>query len=214
MPSDINAEEHQHAAHTHTVQCIRQITVMFITIISMLLTLLNTNIPEPYHTYIYTLWPRMGQQTPQRSPWAHSLWTGGKLGGIPSANYFAVWLWLWRLKICLTQGIFLYMFVTGLTIQHTGEHFQHSNKMSSKYFCQMLRILSSEPFYTAYICQPSWHGHPTIMKDSSQPQNVAILWACSRHSRWYSYFMFASIVQLTIISKLKGFYVPELSVHL
>ena len=52
MPSDINAEEHQHAAHTHTVQHIRQITMTFITIVSMLLTLLNTNIPEPYHTSI------------------------------------------------------------------------------------------------------------------------------------------------------------------
>ena len=55
------------------------------------------------------------------------------------------------------------------------------------------------------IHQPSWHGHPTIMKYSPQPQNVAILRVCSRCSRWYSYFMFTSIVQPTVASKLKGF---------
>ena len=61
MPSDMNEEELQCAAHTHTVQCIRQITVMFITIISMLLMLHKYPGALPY---IDTLWPRMGQQTP------------------------------------------------------------------------------------------------------------------------------------------------------
>ena len=52
MSSDMNAEECQCAAHTCTVQRIGQVTMTFITIVSMLLTLLNTNIPEPYHTSI------------------------------------------------------------------------------------------------------------------------------------------------------------------
>ena len=51
-------------------------------------------------------------------------------------------------------AIFLYMSVTGLTIRHTGEHFQRSNETISKYFRRMLGIFSSEPFYTTYINLP------------------------------------------------------------
>ena len=48
-------------------------------------------------------------------------------------------------------SIFLYMSMTGLTICHTGKHFQHSNSMISKFFQKILFIFSSAPFYTTYI---------------------------------------------------------------
>ena len=52
-------------------------------------------------------------------------------------------------------AIFLYMPVTGLTIQHTGECFQCSNNTISKCFQKMLGIFSSAPFYTTYITLPN-----------------------------------------------------------
>ena len=197
MPPNMNEGECWHAAHTYTVQHIRQITMTFITVISMLLALLNTNIPEPYHMSILS-----GQG------WVNELLEGHpeciccELGVsqevflqlITSLHGFG----FGDLKYVQLEeqlAIFLYMSITGLTIWHTGECFQYSNKTIFKYFCWILRIFSSEPFNTAYVHQPSWHGCPTIMTDSPQPQNVVILWACSRCSRWYSYLMFTSIVQ-------------------
>ena len=94
--------------------------------------------------------------------------------------------------------------LTGLTIWHTDEHFQCSNEMISVGCLE-------------YPLQTHFTQHMSTFltwTDSPQPQNVAILWVCSRCSRWHSYLMFASIVQLTIILKLKGLYVPELSICL
>ncbi|KIK21682.1 hypothetical protein PISMIDRAFT_84612, partial [Pisolithus microcarpus 441] len=47
-------------------------------------------------------------------------------------------------------AIFLYMSITGLTIRHVGEHFQHSNETISQYFQKLLFIFSSSPFYPEY----------------------------------------------------------------
>ncbi|KIO12204.1 hypothetical protein M404DRAFT_91285, partial [Pisolithus tinctorius Marx 270] len=41
--------------------------------------------------------------------------------------------------------------VTGLTIWHVGEWFQHLNAMISRYFHKMLIIFSTPPFYTKYV---------------------------------------------------------------
>ena len=51
--------------------------------------------------------------------------------------------------------IFLYASVTGLSIRHLGERFQHSNETISKYFREVLCALSSAPFYTTYVFLPS-----------------------------------------------------------
>jgi hypothetical protein len=71
-------------------------------------------------------------------------------------------------------AIFSYASVTGLSIQHLGERFQHSNETISKcveqhqfslylsdspafvrYFQEILFALSSLPFYTKYVYLPS-----------------------------------------------------------
>ena len=44
-------------------------------------------------------------------------------------------------------AIFLYASVTGLSIRHLGERFQHSNETISKCFRSILFTLSSPPFY-------------------------------------------------------------------
>ncbi|KAH9970718.1 hypothetical protein BGW80DRAFT_1153701, partial [Lactifluus volemus] len=45
--------------------------------------------------------------------------------------------------------------VTGLSIRHLGERFQHSNETISKCFRTILTALSSPPFYTKYVYLPS-----------------------------------------------------------
>ncbi|KAF8157905.1 hypothetical protein B0H34DRAFT_636408, partial [Crassisporium funariophilum] len=47
--------------------------------------------------------------------------------------------------------------VTGLSIRHVGEQFQHANATISKYvsFCMILFALSSPPFYTTYVHLPT-----------------------------------------------------------
>ncbi|EGN93552.1 hypothetical protein SERLA73DRAFT_145185, partial [Serpula lacrymans var. lacrymans S7.3] len=45
-------------------------------------------------------------------------------------------------------GVFLYMCVTGLTLKHVGERFQHANDTLSKYFKEILFAFSSAPIYT------------------------------------------------------------------
>ena len=57
-------------------------------------------------------------------------------------------------------AIFLYMYMTGLTICHTGEQFQCSNNTISKCFCKMLFIFSSGPFYTTYVNLPNANTPP------------------------------------------------------
>ncbi|OCH83698.1 hypothetical protein OBBRIDRAFT_710498, partial [Obba rivulosa] len=51
------------------------------------------------------------------------------------------------------------MSITGLTIRHVGERFQHSNDTISKYFKRVLRRLCHPGFYHAYIHLPKSH-HP------------------------------------------------------
>ncbi|KIL63873.1 hypothetical protein M378DRAFT_39423, partial [Amanita muscaria Koide BX008] len=51
--------------------------------------------------------------------------------------------------------------VTGLTTRHAGERFQRSNATISKYFKQMVKIFSSQPFYTKHVCQPASYNDST-----------------------------------------------------
>ena len=50
--------------------------------------------------------------------------------------------------------IYLYACVTGLSTRRLGERFQRSNDTISHYFCAVLSILSSSPFYGNYVCLP------------------------------------------------------------
>ncbi|KAF8987876.1 hypothetical protein BDQ17DRAFT_1258144 [Cyathus striatus] len=43
------------------------------------------------------------------------------------------------------------MSVTGLSVCHVGERFQHSNETISKYFCKILHAVSSGPFFHKYV---------------------------------------------------------------
>ncbi|KAJ6472096.1 hypothetical protein C8R45DRAFT_757208, partial [Mycena sanguinolenta] len=45
--------------------------------------------------------------------------------------------------------------VTGLSIRHLGERFQHSNETISKYFRNVLFAIVSPGFYNAYVRLPS-----------------------------------------------------------
>ena len=157
MPPNVS-DEQQWAAHLWATQCIQQITATFLVIITMIITLLNTNDPEPYHTSILS-----------GCGWVDELLEGHpghiccKLGvsrevflelvsvlcsfGYGSSRY---------VDIEEQLAIFLYMSVTGLTIWHTGKQFQWSNNTISKYFHCMLKIFSIEPFYTTYINLITW----------------------------------------------------------
>ena len=135
----------------------------FITIVSMLLTLLNTNIPEPYHTSILSGqgWVnKLLEDHPERIccelgvSWEVFLQLITFLCGFGFGDSKFV-------QLEERLAIFFYMSVTGLTIWHTGEHFQRSNKTISKYFRRMLGIFSSEPFYTAYINLPDMDTPPS-----------------------------------------------------
>ncbi|KAF9476667.1 hypothetical protein BDN70DRAFT_838959, partial [Pholiota conissans] len=46
------------------------------------------------------------------------------------------------------------MCVTGLSIRHVGERFQHSNETISFYFRTVLDAVSSGPFYATYVKLP------------------------------------------------------------
>ncbi|KIO00825.1 hypothetical protein M404DRAFT_117824, partial [Pisolithus tinctorius Marx 270] len=58
--------------------------------------------------------------------------------------------------------------VTGLPIRHVGEHFQRSNDTISRYFCKMVTIFASEPFYSKHVSLPFASStttvHPKIMQ--------------------------------------------------
>ena len=131
----------------------------YLHVVTMLIMPLNTNDPKPYHTSISS-----GQG------WVEELLEGHpgcihcelevsrevflelvsvlRHFGFGSSRYVDI-------KEQLT--IFLYMSVTGLTIWHTSEWFQHSNDTISKYFHHMLGIFFTEPFYTTYINLPNTH---------------------------------------------------------
>ncbi|KZP10259.1 hypothetical protein FIBSPDRAFT_707298, partial [Athelia psychrophila] len=47
------------------------------------------------------------------------------------------------------------MAVTGNTIWHTGERFQHSNETIANYFKTTLNFFSEGPFYNKYIVLPA-----------------------------------------------------------
>ena len=222
MPPHEDNEQH-HAAHLRAIQCIRQITVTFVAVVSALLSLLVLKDPEPYHTLILS-----------RQGWVDELIEGHpaciccRLGvsrevflemittlrnfGYNSSKYMPI-------EEQLT--IFLYMSVTGLTICHTGECFQCSNEMISKYFCWMLGIFSSEPFYTMYINLPDndtppspWIYHNPSSHLSSMPLAlwmVAILCALLHYIAMHpietgrvffpktAYFLATSILTLTFV---------------
>ncbi|KDR64865.1 hypothetical protein GALMADRAFT_82584 [Galerina marginata CBS 339.88] len=69
-------------------------------------------------------------------------------------------------------AIFLYTCVTGLSIRHVGERFQHANATISKYiesFCTVLYALSSPPFYTTYVRLPTVHD-PVPFEITTNPK--------------------------------------------
>ena len=66
-------------------------------------------------------------------------------------------------------AIFLYGSVTGLSVCHLGERFQHSNGTISCYFQAVLRTLSSSPFYPKYVHLPLV-GSPPPMEIQSNPK--------------------------------------------
>ena len=132
---------------------------MFIAVVTMLIVVLNTNDPKPYHTSILS-----GRGWVEELLEGHPGCIHCELGvsrevflklvsvlrgfGFGSSRY---------VDIEEQLAIFLYMSVTGLTIRHTGEQFQRSNDTISKYFHRMLGIFSKEPFYTTYINLPDAH---------------------------------------------------------
>ncbi|KIO12308.1 hypothetical protein M404DRAFT_123708 [Pisolithus tinctorius Marx 270] len=60
------------------------------------------------------------------------------------------------------------MSVTGLTIRHVGEWFQHSNATISRYFHKMLIIFSTLLFYTKYIHLPDENKIHTCIQDNTR----------------------------------------------
>ncbi|KAF7309310.1 Nuclease harbi1-like [Mycena indigotica] len=62
-------------------------------------------------------------------------------------------------------AIFLYTCVTGLSIRHVGERFQHSNETISIYFKEMLDAFSGPNFYNRYVHLPT--------ATTPQPQHFA-----------------------------------------
>ncbi|KAF8152519.1 hypothetical protein B0H34DRAFT_663958 [Crassisporium funariophilum] len=66
-------------------------------------------------------------------------------------------------------AIFLYTCVTGLSICHVGEHFQHANSTISIYFQHILNTLSLPPFHTKYVRLPQ-EGDlvPNYIKDNKK----------------------------------------------
>ena len=120
------SDKQQKAAHLRAAHHIQQITATFITIITMLIVVLKTNNPKPYHTSILS-----GQG------WVEELLEGHpgciccelgvsrevflKLVSVLHSFSFGSSRYV---DIEEQLAIFLYMSVTGLTIQHTGEQFQ------------------------------------------------------------------------------------------
>ena len=145
------------------VRRIRQITATFIAVVTTLLSLIISSTPEPYHTSILS-----GQGWVEELLEGHPAQIQCELGvsrdvflelvaalesfGHGDSKY---------VKIEEQLAIFLYMSITGLTIRHTGERFQRSNETISKYFCLMLNIFSSDPFYTTYVNLPNADTPPS-----------------------------------------------------
>ena len=132
------SDEQQRAAHLWAAQRIRQITATFIAVVTMLIMVLNTNDPKPYHTSILSGWGWVEELLEGHPGHIHC-----ELGvsrevflelvsvlcgfGFGSSRY---------VDIEEQLAIFLYMSVTGLTIRHTGERFQNTFITCSEYFLQ------------------------------------------------------------------------------
>ena len=180
-------DEQQQAAHWQTVQQLQQITAFHHCCYNVACT--TPHIKWPWTLpYIYSLWtgvPRVEEFLKGHPGCIHcELGVSRKVFldlistlasfGFGDSKY---------VKIEEQLTIFLYMSVTGLTIQHTGEQFQHLNTTILKYFHYMLEIFTMKLFY--HIHQPSLHMHSTIMKDPWQPEDVTIFWPYSRCSWWW-----------------------------
>ena len=129
------------------------------------LILIISSTPKPYHMSILS-----GQGWVEELLEGHPAWIQCELGvsqdiflelvaalesfGHEDSKY---------VKIEEQLAIFLYISITGLTIQHMREHFQQPNETISKYLHLMLNIFSSDPCYTTYVnlpnanTPPSWH---------------------------------------------------------
>ena len=154
MPTD----QQRRAARKHIIIHLHHITVLFTHVIIVTTRLLQLKKdPEPYHTSILT-----GQG------WVEELLSGHPERircelGVCRHTFLALIGVLQELSYShskhVTPGeqltIFLYMSVTGLTIQHVGEHFQQSNKTISCYFHHILSIMSSHPFFTRHVVLPT-----------------------------------------------------------
>ncbi|KAF9004678.1 hypothetical protein BDQ17DRAFT_1240847 [Cyathus striatus] len=66
------------------------------------------------------------------------------------------------------------MCITGLSIRHVAERFQHSNETILKYFKKILFALSSPPFYPKYVHLPH----------TSDPVPAAII----NNPKWFPFF--------------------------
>ena len=110
-------------------------------------------------------------------------------------------------------AIFLYMSATGLTIQHTGEHFQCSNDTISKCFQKMLGIFSSAPFYMTYVTLPNTNTPPSQTILCNQK-----LWPFFQHALGaidgtHIHSMYTSCKGMWHVSEPKRVFVPEFPVH-
>ena len=118
----------------------------------------------------------MGQWTSWRPPWAHSSWTGGKPGGIPSANYFTVWLWIWALKICPAWGTTCSIcpLLDYSAYRWTFPTFKQNDFQT--FLLDTQNILFRTILHS--IHQPSQHGHPTPQKIHLNPK----IWPFFEHA--------------------------------
>ena len=138
MPSDTVTEQAcRHTASYRAARRVRQIVARCLIVITTLcMVMIIPANPEPYHTSILS-----GQ-----------MWVDELLEGHPDHIYceLGVRREIFLELVCTLRNfgvtgskhvsleeqlsIFLYMSMTGLTIRHTGKHFQRSNDMISKSF--------------------------------------------------------------------------------
>ncbi|KAK0235161.1 hypothetical protein EDD85DRAFT_741641, partial [Armillaria nabsnona] len=60
------------------------------------------------------------------------------------------------------------MCVTGLSVHHVGERFQHSNETISRYFKTILFALSSPNFYRKYVHLPLPDSTPAFIHSNPE----------------------------------------------
>ena len=167
--------------------------------------------PEPYHTSIFSgeMWVQellnghpdhiLCELGVQKEVFKELICTLHNIGTMDSKH----------ISLEEQLAIFLYISVTGLTIRHTGEQFQHSNDTISKYFHKMLFIFLSGPFYTDYVNLPDANT-PSLVKNTSQSQDMAIFPTCTWSHRWQSHPMHTTNNQMHYVPQPQRLSLPEL----